>query len=323
MNYQMQNPMMMQVNPYMYMPMAQNMQMAQNIPMGNMYMNPMMQMNPMMMNPQNNMNNMMMNPQIKNNINVPKKSNTPKRKNEASKISNEESNVPKRIPSARRFVEYTPYTLKDYKELTSTNVVMGPLGANIGTDEWKEKKEKMKRMENYSNRINQTHQGLNRIKKDTPKDEIEKNLRKQKEESHRTKTYEYGKLIRSYKANNSNAYNQKEIPGQMGNDILYNDLGVINENEEMNIRNNMTNQKKFNPKEDSIQKTMSPGINEGYQNEPTGNIIGQEMKNISGGMGEISSIKENENEKMADIERLLQEREMYKAKINDIKDSLL
>ena len=60
------------------------------------------------------------------------------------------NNGVKRIPSAHRYVEYTPYTLKDYKELTNTAVVMGPLGANIGTEEWNEKKAKMKRMENYS-----------------------------------------------------------------------------------------------------------------------------------------------------------------------------
>ena len=57
--------------------------------------------------------------------------------------------------SYSRFVEYKPYTLKDYKELTRTGIVMGPLGANIGTKEWESKKAKMKRMENYSNRINQ------------------------------------------------------------------------------------------------------------------------------------------------------------------------
>ena len=35
-----------------------------------------------------------------------------------------------------QFMEFHPYTLKDYKELTRNPVVMGPLGANIGTKEW-------------------------------------------------------------------------------------------------------------------------------------------------------------------------------------------
>ena len=35
----------------------------------------------------------------------------------------------------------------------------------------------MKRMETYSNRINQTHKGINKLKKDTPQEEIEKNLK--------------------------------------------------------------------------------------------------------------------------------------------------
>ena len=65
---------------------------------------------------------------------------------------------------------------------------MGPLGANIGTKEWETKKEKMKRMESYSNRINQTHKGVTKLKKDTPKDEIEKMLKKKMEENKKFKT---------------------------------------------------------------------------------------------------------------------------------------
>lgn len=236
-----------------------------------------------------------------------------------------------------RYVEYKPYTLKDYKELTRTGIVMGPLGANIGTKEWETKREKMKRMENYSNRINQAHKGVTKLKKDTPKDEIEKMLKKKMEESNRFRTYEYGKLIRIGKKNKGeiatiSSKNNSRLP----NDYYYKDLGVINEDEEIKIKGNLnleptiplnkrnlndeknyiplikkTNQLSDIPSPSSQYNTISPipeKMNFLSENTPKE----QETNQIN-----ISNVTNN------NLEQLLQQREIYKAKINDIKDSLL
>ena len=55
---------------------------------------------------------------------------------------------------------------------------MGHLGANIGTKEWENKRAKMNRMASYSNRVSLIHKGITKLKKDTPKEEREKNLKK-------------------------------------------------------------------------------------------------------------------------------------------------
>ena len=129
-----------------------------------------------------------------------------------------------------QFMEFHPYTLKDYKELTRNPVVMGPLGANIGTKEWELKRNKMKKMMNYSNNINKEHKGIRTLKKDTPKDEIEKLTKEKIEKSIRHRTYEYGKLIRTGKYKED--YEDKEF-NNMGNNINnMNDLNIIPENQE-------------------------------------------------------------------------------------------
>lgn len=51
---------------------------------------------------------------------------------------------------------YTPYTLKDYKNMPQ-EVRLGKLGANVGTKEWNEKQEKMKKMSEYGKKI--MHEG--------------------------------------------------------------------------------------------------------------------------------------------------------------------
>ena len=84
--------------------------------------------------------------------------------------------------------------ITEKKELTRNPVVMGPLGANIGTKEWEQKRNKMKKMMNYSNNINKEHKGIKSLKKDTPKDEIKKLTQEKIEKSIRHRTYEYGKL---------------------------------------------------------------------------------------------------------------------------------
>ena len=230
-----------------------------------------------------------------------------------------------------RFVEYKPYTLKDYKELTRTGIVMGPLGANIGTKEWENKKAKMKRMENYSNRINQTHKGITKLKKDTPKDEIEKTLKKKYEESHRYRTYEYGKLIRGVKRRDTDSISSRSNVN-LGNDYYYKDLGVINEDEEIkvkdkinldaniinNVNSELNDDNNFVPLVKETKKNMdlpSPSTNE--------NILSPTSNFLSGNTSQLPMKVETSNTVNPDLEKLLQQREAYKAKINDIKESLL
>ena len=136
-----------------------------------------------------------------------------------------------------QFIEFHPYTLKDYKEMIRNPVVMGPLGANIGTKEWEEKKNKMKKMMNYSNNINREHKGINKLKKDTPKDEIEKLTKEKIEKSARHRTYEYGKLLRTGKYKED--FDEKEY--NYLNNSKENKLDVIQENEMNNFNNEESN----------------------------------------------------------------------------------
>lgn len=313
---QMANPMPMQMNPYMYMPM--NPYMNNQMPMANNYAmsfnNPNAYQSTNMFIPEYQMS-LKSNKTNKINNSNKKESNSFKRKEDKKNNANDSfSENKKRVPSGRaKYVEYTPYTLKDYKDLTSTNIVMGPLGANIGTDEWNEKKEKMKRMENYSNKINQNHQGLHRIKKDTPKEQIEKDLKKKVEDSTRYKTYEYGKLIRSFKYGH---HHNPNIDNKNNKDAFYNDLGIINENEEIKI-NNVIRNNNFTP--------LLNKDNDTFKNTTNNNLIevGEKIATPIQSSPNIANKVKSENEQKNDLELLLQQREMYKAKINDIKESLL
>jgi hypothetical protein len=90
---------------------------------------------------------------------------------------------------------YKPYTLKDYKEITSAKIVLGSLGANIGTKEWEEKQEKMKKMEEYNNNLKKNKMVF-KFKKEDPTEIVEKEKKEKIEKSTRFKSYEYGKLVR-------------------------------------------------------------------------------------------------------------------------------
>jgi len=180
-----------------------------------------------------------------------------------------------------QFMEFHPYTLKDYKELTRNPVVMGPLGANIGTKEWEQKRNKMKKMMNYSNNINKEHKGIKSLKKDTPKDEIKKLTQEKIEKSIRHRTYEYGKLIRTGKYKEdyeekdfnhlNNINNQNIIPEDQENEDANNDkyeLNNMNENNHINNKNIIVNENNFD------------NNNNNYMNEENNNIENFEKENI-------------------------------------------
>jgi hypothetical protein len=183
----------------------------------------------------NQINPNVYNPYVNNQNNIKEKikSKSAKRVNKVNKIS-----PPKQIKKIKeyQFMEFHPYTLKDYKELVRNPVVMGPLGANIGTKEWEEKKNKMKKMMNYSNNINKEHKGINKLKKDTPKDEIEKLMKEKIEKSKRYRTYEYGKLIRTGKYKED--FDDKDYNILNKSNENKNEININYNNEENNINNN-------------------------------------------------------------------------------------
>ena len=316
--YQMnnQNQMPMPIN----MPMPMNMNMNMPIPM--QQNNPMMYNNNMMQ-PINNINNYMpaqnynrytpnsMENRNNRNININnmnnKNNNNPMIRNAKYIISNNNNNInnrqkarsAKRYPDENKsnnhnnyvsqnynYIEFHPYTLKDYKELTRNKVVMGPLGANIGTKEWELKRNKMKKMQDYSNNINKEHKGIKSLKKETPSDEIEKLTKQKIENSIRYRTYEYGKLVRAggFK-DDSNKFNPNK------------NLDIIPENDDDYYLKKYEEQLK---KETDDMNKPKP-----KKNEP------------------VAPVVEEEKEEGLDLDQLLRQKEAYKVKIQGIRDSLL
>jgi len=60
--------------------------------------------------------------------------------------------------STRRSVNYKPYTLREYKDMSTkeepfTYKTRGGLGANIGGDEWTKQQEKRQRMKEFANKV--------------------------------------------------------------------------------------------------------------------------------------------------------------------------
>jgi hypothetical protein len=187
---------------------------------------------------------------------------------------------PKQIKKLKdyQFMEFHPYTLKDYKELVRNPVVMGPLGPNIGTKEWEEKKNKMKKMMNYSNNINKEHKGIKTLKKDTPKEEIEKLTKEKNEKSIRHRTFEYGKFIRTgkYKEEfdvndyiNDNQNNLNVIQENQNDEIIvnYNEENNNNNSKNFEQENNMNNNNNENLKEDEYSYGQLIKQNEEYESK--------------------------------------------------------
>ena len=319
MNYM--NPPMMMNNPN-FNPYSQYQQMIN--PMNN-YLN---NNNLNQINMNNNFNNQipMNNYNMNNNFNQQIPNNNINQINMANHNNNNEStkvNNSARNNKNYHFIEYKPYTLKDYKELTRSKIIMGPLGANIGTKEWEEKKAKMKRMETYSNRINQTHKGITKLKKDSPKEEIEKNLQLKKENSHRYRTYEYGKLIRNVRGNYTNS-KMSAITGN--NDNYYKDLGIINENEEFKLKTgdlNIINIQNNKDVDLNDPNNFMPLIKDTENINDTIHKINTPYKSNISNFEVNNNFDENSNNNQPTLQSLIQQNEDFKSKIDDIKNSLL
>ena len=249
--------------------------------------------------PINNMNNINQPQFIKNNMNYLKSeiknintneniknNNNMKRLKINKKIKEIESN---KTNDSYHYIEYKPYTIKEYRELKRNPIIMGPLGANIGTKEWEDKKERIKRRNDYSNRVSFIHKGITKLKKDNPKEEREKDLKRKYERSSRYKSAEYCRLIQSITGNNENTF-KISLEGNTNYD--YNNLGAINEKEELkNNRNkNITESNYYN--ENPVYK-----LNDNYN-------------------------KFNDNYNQNDLQTLLQQNESYRLKIENLKDTL-
>ena len=218
----------------------------------------------------------------KNNNIIKKESKSVKKINKINNMS-----PPKQIKKLKdyQFMEFHPYTLKDYKELVRNPVVMGPLGPNIGTKEWEEKKNKMKKMMNYSNNINKEHKGIKTLKKDTPKEEIEKLTKEKNEKSIRHRTFEYGKFIRT---------------GKYKEEFDVNDY--INDNQ-----NNLN----------VIQENQNDEIIVNYNEENNNNSKNFEQEN------NMNNNNENLKEDEYSYGQLIKQNEEYESKIKDIRDHIL
>ena len=183
------------------------------------------------------------------------------------------------------YIEFTPYTLKDYKELIRNPIVMGPLGANTGTKEWEMKRNKMKKMQSYSNNINKEHKGIISLKKDTPQDELEKMTKQKIENSKRYKAYEYCKLVRSGKYKDDGNLDKN----------MYDNFGMYDNENDLYL-------KRY---EDQLRQETE-NMNNPKPKEPV-----------------VPVVEEKEPENPLDIDQLLKQKEAYRAKINNIRNTLL
>ncbi len=67
---------------------------------------------------------------------------------------------------SRRSVNYKPYTLREYKDMSNKEVNFvekkrGGLGANIGGDEWQKQQEKRQRMKEFASRVKKQSNNIN------------------------------------------------------------------------------------------------------------------------------------------------------------------
>jgi hypothetical protein len=172
----------------------------------------------------------------------------------------------------------------------------------------------MNRMASYSNRVSLIHKGITRLKKDSPKEEREKNLKKQYENSSRYKSYEYCKLIQSLTLNNMNNSRLNEM---RNNENYYKNLDKINENEEFENSKNQYNV--INTSPNYYESNLNDSNNFTNIIKTTENINEDYNKNISTiNSNNLYHSIDSKNE----LENLLKQNENYRAKIADLKDSL-
>jgi hypothetical protein len=183
--------------------------------------------------PINNYNRNILNNDYSNQNMANQEINTSKRANSSKNREGNYSNVSNNELKRRHTNNdgsYKPYTLKDYKQIASTKIVMGSLGPNIGSKEWEEKQRKMKKMEEYSSSVSKNKIIL-KVKKEEPSQLFEKEKQDKIENSVRTKAYEYARLIRP---KSKNHFNSEDLPNVTEN--------IHVDNSRYNINNNNTSE---------------------------------------------------------------------------------
>ena len=147
------------------------------------------------------------------------------------------------------------------------------------------------------------------------------------EKSNRYRTYEYGKLILSARGNNELNSKISAITGN--NDNYYKDLGIINENEEYKLKTG--NMKNYNNNSNSYNIDLNDPNNfiplvkaTENTNDNIHKIHIPYKSEMSDGNEENNNFdNENNNYNKSSLQSLIQQNQDYKAKIDDIKNSLL
>lgn len=325
---------MPQYSPYMSPPLQMNPYAPYNYPPQ------MMMVNPYYNNPYMGYNNMMNNNQQQqcNNVQLP----TPQSRTKLRPISSQSrmnttntnlSNLSSgRVCSAysrSRFVEYKPYTLKEYKEMERVGVVLGGLGPNIGTKEWEEKKEKMRKMEEYAKRVSELKNKVKK-RKERVEDIIEKEKKKKIENSIRRRCYEYANLVRpktriEQRVNRTNLLNNNmtnttkctiDCEAPSTNTTVQPEIKILSKNKSLG---RITRPSPYitNDTNNSRRQKSSIAIDRYTIEEDSGPNINDIIKN---------NITNTETELYVDqnseLSKLLQARENYKKVIDQIKNTL-
>ena len=218
---------------------------------------------------------------------------------------------------------YKPYSLKDYKDITSVKLVLGGLGANTGTKEWMEKQEKMKKMEEYAKSVK--GQAVVKFVKETPTEIIEKKKKEKIEASNRFRSYEYAKLIREKPKSSFNSNGYKiglDLEDEMNNYKYNNNNDDVN-NTRLN-RNLIDNNDPVNSNKRSNEQNINRRYTEDHSNTRD-YIPEQNSDNYSRGDIFFSKSRLSEDYKKDDLEflKIQKQREVLNLKLNEIKESLL
>ena len=218
---------------------------------------------------------------------------------------------------------YKPYSLKDYKDITSAKLVLGGLGANIGSKEWMEKQEKMKKMGEYAKNVK--GQAIVKFVKESPIEIIEKKKKEKIEASNRFRSYEYAKLIREKP---KSSFNSNGYKIGLGLEDEVNNYKYSINNDDVNIprsnRNISENSDSINPNKRSNEQNINRRYTEDHSN--TGDYIPeQNSDNYSRGDIFFSKSRLSEDYKKDDLEflKIQKQREVLNLKLNEIKESLL
>ena len=196
---------------------------------------------------------------------------------------------------------YKPYTLKEYKEISSAKVVLGKLGPNLGTKEWENRAEKLKKMEDYSSKIKQTNSVILKPSKETPQDIIDKSKKEKIENSKNFKATEYASKVLKPKLKNTNSSSNINYYENVNINLNNYNIEVKSNNNQSNISNN----------------SISSNSSKKPSRKKSGNH--SELNPIF----EDSELNDNAHEKPSELIKLEQQRELFNKQINEIKESLL